>query len=348
MSICKNKVTKNTKAFVNKVQSKKLHSLTNQNHYLEIPEPDITVLAKDLFPIDSKITIPAFSAKNDLVPKIDPNYCFDTKTVLSIITGFVHNKNVLIQGYHGTGKSTHIEQVAARLNWPCVRVNMDGSLSRGDLVGRDAIVIQDGKQITEFHDGILPWSLRRPVALILDEYDAIRPDVMFVLQRLLEADSRFVLLENNEVIHPHKFFRIFATSNTIGFGDNSGLYHGINPINQGQMDRWNIVTTLNYLEKDKEMKVIASQVKNLDKKIIKNMVNMADLTREGFKFGDLSTLMSLRTLINWAENYLIFEDLHYSFILTFLNKCDLREQVIVAEYYQRCFGVELLKDNFKT
>lgn len=310
----------------------------------EILAPDILVSSKDIFNIDLDFKIPAFSVRSDLVPAVDERYYFDKATILSIISGFVYNKNILIQGYHGTGKSTHIEQVAARLNWPCIRINMDGNISRCDLVGRDAIVIKEGMQITEFRDGILPWSLRRPVALIIDEYDAIRPDVMFILQRLLEAEGRFILPENNEVICPNQFFRIFATSNTIGFGDSSGLYHGVNPINQGQIDRWNMVSTLNYLPKEQEIKVMLSRFEGFDEKKIQNMVQMANLTREGFKAGDLSNVMSLRTLIHWVENYLILNDLHYSFTVTFLNKCELREQDIVAEYYQRCFGVELLQD----
>ena len=212
----------------------------------DFPEkPDITLSAKEIFGIDSDMTVPAFSNKTEFVPDLDKNYCFDKDTTLSVLAGFMHNRRVMLQGFHGTGKSSHIEQIAARLNWPCMRINLDGNISRIDLIGRDTIVIKDGKQITEFHDGIIPWSLKRPVAMVFDEYDAARPDVMFVLQRLLENEGKFTLIDKNEVIKPHPYFRIFATANTVGLGDMTGLYHGVQPINQGQMDRWNIVSTLN-------------------------------------------------------------------------------------------------------
>lgn len=306
-------------------------------------KPDITISARELFNIDSDLQVPAFSERTEFVPKIDDKYCFDKQTTLSILAGFIHNRRVLVQGFHGTGKSSHIEQIAARLNWPCMRINLDGNISRMDLIGRDIITLKDGKQITKFKDGIVPWALRRPVALVLDEYDAARPDVMFVLQRLLESEGKFTLIDQNEVINPHEFFRIFATSNTVGLGDSTGLYHGVQPINQGQMDRWNIVSTLNYLSAEKELEIVLakSDVLKKDKKLAKTMVAMADMTREGFKAGDLSTVMSPRTVICWAENYAIFGDVEIAFRLTFLNKCDEAEKSTIAEYYQRCFNVEL-------
>jgi len=308
-------------------------------------EPDIKVSVKKVFNIDSEMTVDAFSKKNDYVPEIDNSYIFDRETTLAILAGFSNNRRVLIQGFHGTGKSTHIEQVAARLNWPCVRVNLDSHISRIDLIGKDAIVVKDGKQITEFKEGVLPWSLQNPVALVFDEYDAGRPDVMFVIQRVLETDGRFTLLDKNKVIKQHKQFRLFATTNTIGLGDTSGLYHGTQQINQGQMDRWNIVSTLNYLPPEKEAEIVLSKCKFLDtadgKKLVSNMVKVANLTRKGFANGDISTVMSPRTVITWADNYNIFKDLPHSFKLSFLNKCDELERSIVAEYYQRCFGSEL-------
>jgi len=308
-------------------------------------EPDIKVSVKKVFNIDSDMIVDAFSKKNDYVPEIDDSYIFDRETTLAILAGFSHNRRVLIQGFHGTGKSTHIEQVAARLNWPCVRVNLDSHISRIDLIGKDAIVVKDGKQITEFKEGVLPWSLQNPVALVFDEYDAGRPDVMFVIQRVLETDGRFTLLDKNKVIKQHKQFRLFATTNTIGLGDTSGLYHGTQQINQGQMDRWNIVSTLNYLRPEKEAEIVLSKCKFLDtvngKKLVSNMVKVANLTRKGFANGDISTVMSPRTVITWADNYNIFKDLPHSFKLSFLNKCDELERSIVAEYYQRCFGSEL-------
>jgi cobaltochelatase CobS len=310
-----------------------------------LDKPDITVSTKEVFGIDVDLQVPAFSNRTEFVPDIDEAYCFDKDTTLSVLAGFMHNRRVMLQGFHGTGKSSHIEQVAARLNWPCVRINLDGNISRIDLIGRDIIVIKDGKQVTEFHDGMIPWSLKRPVALVFDEYDAARPDVMFVLQRLLESEGKFTLIDKNQVINPHPYFRIFSTANTIGLGDITGLYHGVQPINQGQMDRWNIVATLNYLPKEKEMDIVFAKMPKLkkDKKLVESMVTMADLTRAGFKAGDLSTVMSPRTVITWAENYEIFGDLEKAFRLTFLNKCDEAEKYIISEYYQRCFGVELME-----
>lgn len=304
---------------------------------------------KDLFGFNLDMKVPVFSDRTEFVPDIDESYVFDEDTTTSILAGFCYNKRVLIQGYHGTGKSTHIEQVAARLNWPCIRINLDGNISRIDLIGRDAIVLKDGKQITEFREGIIPWSIQRPVALVFDEYDAARPDVMFVLQRLLESEGKFTLIDKNTVLSPNKYFRIFATANTVGLGDSTGLYHGVQPINQGQMDRWNIVATLNYLPKEQEIAIVSSKVKSLakNKKLAESMVRMADLTREGFKAGDLSTVMSPRTVIAWAENNDIFQNLEKSFKLTFLNKCEESEREIIAEYYQRCFGVELLAKDKK-
>ena len=308
-------------------------------------KPDIKLSVKQTFGIDSEIEAEAFSKKNDYVPEIDKNYIFDRDTTLAILSGFSFNKRVLVQGYHGTGKSTHIEQVAARLNWPCIRINLDSHVSRIDLIGKDAITIKDGKQITEFKEGILPWSIQNPVALVFDEYDAGRPDVMFVIQRVLEADGSFTLLDKNKVIKQNKYFRLFATSNTVGLGDTTGLYHGTQQINQGQMDRWNIVTSLNYLSLEKEMEIILAKNKNLNnakgKEKVANMIKVATLTRKGFIAGDISTVMSPRTVLHWVENSEIFKDIGYGFRVTFLNKCDEIEKNIIAEYYQRCFGEEL-------
>lgn len=320
-------------------------SLTIADTEKTINMPDTTVNAREAFGLDVDMEVPAFSVANDYVPEIDEAYVFDPETTLAIIAGFTHNRRVMIQGYHGTGKSTHIEQVAARLNWPCVRINLDSHISRIDLIGKDAIVLKDGKQITEFREGILPWALQHPTALVFDEYDAGRPDVMFVIQRILEVEGRLTLLDQNRVIKPHGAFRLFSTSNTIGLGDTTGLYHGTQQINQGQMDRWNIVTTLNYLPHDTEVKIALSKSPELDNKagreIISNMVRVADLTREGFMGGEISTVMSPRTVITWAQNYKIFNDLALAFRMSFLNKCDEAERPIVAEYYQRCFAAEL-------
>jgi len=313
-----------------------------------IDAPDTTVSAREVFGINVDFKVPAFSQGNAYVPEVDKAYRFNETTTRAILAGFVHNRKVLIQGYHGTGKSTHIEQIAARLNWPCVRVNLDSHVTRIDLIGKDAIVLQDGKQVTAFHEGILPWSLQRPVALVFDEYDAARPDVMFVIQRVLEAQARLTLLDQNRVIVPHPFFRLFATTNTVGLGDTSGLYHGTQPINQGQMDRWNIIATLNYLPDAEEIAIVLAKVPSYNnakgKAVIKAMVAMANLTREGLKAGDISIVMSPRTVITWAENAKIFEDVDAAFQMTFLNKCDETEKAVVAEYYQRCFNVDLLGD----
>jgi cobaltochelatase CobS len=308
-------------------------------------KPDIKISVKQTFGIDTDMEIDAFSKKNEFVPKIDLDYKFDRDTTLAILSGFAFNKRVLIQGLHGTGKSTHIEQVAARLNWPCIRVNLDSHVSRIDLIGKDAIVLKDGKQVTEFKEGILPWSIQNPVALVFDEYDAGRPDVMFVIQRVLESEGNFTLLDKNKVISQHNYFRMFATTNTIGLGDTTGLYHGTQQINQGQMDRWNIVTTLNYLSFEKELEIVLAKNKSYtskeDKEKISNMIKVADLTRKGFVNGDISTVMSPRTVLHWAENTKIFNDHGYAFRLTFLNKCDDIEKKIISEYYQRCFGKDL-------
>ena len=309
-------------------------------------QPDIKVSIKQTFGFDSDMELNAFSKKSEYVPDIDKNYKFDKDTTLAIISGFAFNKRVLIQGYHGTGKSTHIEQIAARLNWPCVRVNLDSHISRIDLIGKDAIVLQDDKQITEFQDGILPWSLQNPTALVFDEYDAGRPDVMFVIQRVLEAEGKFTLLDKNRVLKPNPFFRLFATTNTIGLGDTTGLYHGTQQINQGQMDRWSIVTTLNYLDFEKEKEIMLAKVPSFNTKekeeIIELMIKVADLTRKGMANGDISTVMSPRTVLTWAQNAEIFDHNYaLSFNLTFLNKCDESEKQIISEYYQRCFGDEL-------
>jgi len=308
-------------------------------------QPDIKISLNQTFGIESNMKVDAFSKRNEYVPEIDKNYIFDRDTTLAIISGFAFNKRVLVQGYHGTGKSTHIEQIAARLNWPCVRVNLDSHISRIDLIGKDAIVVKDGKQITEFKEGILPWAIQNPVALVFDEYDVGRPDVMFVIQRVLEAEGNFTLLDKNKVIKQNKFFRLFATSNTVGLGDTTGLYHGTQQINHGQMDRWNIVTSLNYLSLEKELEIILAKNKSFNnakgKEKVVNMIKVASLTRKGFIAGDISTVMSPRTVLHWAENSEIFKDMGYAFRVTFLNKCDDIEKNTIAEYYQRCFGEEL-------
>jgi cobaltochelatase CobS len=308
--------------------------------------PDMKISVRQVFGIDSDMEAPAFSTPDLHVPDIDPDYLFDRDTTLAILAGFAKNRRVMITGYHGTGKSTHIEQVAARLNWPCVRINLDSHVSRIDLVGKDAIVIKDGQQVTEFREGILPWAIQNNIALCFDEYDAGRPDVMFVIQRVLEVSGRLTLLDQSRVIKPHPAFRLFATANTIGLGDTSGLYHGTQQINQGQMDRWSIVATLNYLPHDKEVGIVLAKVKSYQatkdgRDQIGKMVRVADLTRNAFMAGDLSTVMSPRTVITWAENAEIFDDIGFAFRLTFLNKCDELERNLVAEFYQRCFGQEL-------
>ncbi len=308
--------------------------------------PDKKVSVRETFKIDMDMEVPAFSEPNEYVPDFDPDYLFDKDTTLALLAGFAFNRRVIVQGYHGTGKSTHIEQVAARLNWPCIRINLDSHISRIDLVGKDAIVLKEGKQVTEFREGILPWALQHPVALVFDEYDAGRPDVMFVIQRVLEASGKLTLLDQNRVIRPHPAFRLFATANTVGLGDTSGLYHGTQQINQGQMDRWNIVTTLNYLPHAEEVNIMLSKMKSFDteegRKQIAAMVRVADLTRSAFINGDISTVMSPRTVLTWAENARIFGgDVGFAFRVTFLNKCDELERATVAEFYQRCFGEDL-------
>ena len=317
------------------------NSLTESLSY----NPDIKVSSKQVFGIKSDLRVPAFIKKSSLVPKIDKDYFFDNDTTISILTGFSQNKRVLIQGYHGTGKTTHIEQIAARLNWPCIRINLDSHITRGDLVGKDIITIKKNKQITEYKDGMLPWAIKRPTALVFDEYDAGKPEVMFVIQRILESDGKFTLLDNNEIITPHPAFRLFATSNTIGQSDNLGIYHGTNQINQGQMDRWNIVSVLNYLSPETEAKIVINKTKISQNKIavekIKLMIALAGLVRKGFVQGDLTTVLSPRTIINWAENYKLFNDLIFSFKVSFLNKCDETEKPIVAEYFQRVFNIDL-------
>ena len=308
-------------------------------------KPDIRISVKQSFGIDSDMQVNAFSKKNEFVPEIDKDYKFDRDTTLAILNGFNYNKKVIVHGYHGTGKSTHITQVAARLNWPCLRINLDSHISRIDLIGKDAIIIKNGKQITEFKEGILPWAFQNPVALVFDEYDAGRPDVMFVLQRILESDGYFTLLDKNKVVKQNEYFRLFATANTIGLGDTTGLYTGTQQINQAQMDRWNIVTTLNYLSLEKEMEIILAKNKKFNstkgKEKVANMIKVATLTRKGFMAGDISTVMSPRTVLFWAENSEIFKDTGYAFRVTFLNKCDELEKKIISEYYQRCFGEDL-------
>ena len=308
-------------------------------------EPTVDVAVRDAFGIDLDMTVKGFAEPSERVPALDPTYRFDHDTTLAILAGFAHNRRVMIQGYHGTGKSTHIEQVAARLNWPCVRVNLDSHISRIDLIGKDAIRLRDGVQVTEFQEGILPWALRTPTAIVFDEYDAGRPDVMFVIQRVLEVDGKLTLLDQNQVIHPHPCFRLFATANTVGLGDTTGLYHGTQQINQGQMDRWSLVATLNYLPHAAEVEIVLAKLPSYGddkgRTTVGRMVTVADLTRSAFMNGDLSTVMSPRTVLAWAENTRIFGDVGFAFRLTFLNKCDELERQTVAEFYQRCFGQEL-------
>ena len=314
----------------------------------QFEKPNKEISVSKVFKIETDLKVSGFSKKDSYVPEIDDSYIFDKDTTLAILAGFQFDRRVMIQGYHGTGKSTHIEQIAARLNWRCLRINLDSHVSRIDLIGKEAIVLENGSQITKFKEGIIPWALYNGVALVFDEYDAGRPDVMFVIQRILEIDGKLTLLEQNRVITPHPSFRLFCTTNTIGLGDTSGMYHGTQQINQGQMDRWNIVTTLNYLNENKEFDIVCSKVKNFlkkfDKEKVSLMINLANLTRTGFKNGDISTVMSPRTVITWAENSLIFNNLEYAFKVTFLNKCDEAERSIIAEYYQRCFAVDLPTD----
>ncbi len=316
-----------------------------------INRPDTTANVRELFGIESDMVVPAFSLRTEHVPEIDRAYQFDRDTTLAILAGFAFNRRVMIQGYHGTGKSTHVEQVAARLNWPCIRINLDSHVSRIDLVGKDAIVLRDGRQVTEFREGLLPWALQHPVALVFDEYDAGRPDVMFVIQRVLEVEGKLTLLDQNRVIEPHPAFRLFATANTVGLGDTTGLYHGVQQINQGQMDRWSIVATLNYLPHAQEAAIILAKMgvdhhDREERKRVDAMVALADLTRAGFIGGDISTVMSPRTVLTWAENTRIFNDIGFAFRLTFLNKCDEAERPVVAEYYQRCFNADLPTGNY--
>ena len=306
-----------------------------------LPAPDITVSVRDVFGIDIDMECPAFSVADERVPDFDPSYVFDPDTTLAILAGFAFNRRVMVQGYHGTGKSTHIEQVAARLKWPCIRINLDAHISRIDLIGRDAIVLRDGVQVTEFREGLLPWALQTPTALVFDEYDAGRPDVMFGIQRVLETEGKLTLLDQNRVIRPNRNFRLFATANTVGLGDTSGLYHGTQAINQAQMDRWNIVVQLNYLPAQVEAEIVLKKVTDAAPDVVANMVKVADLTRQGFINGDISTVMSPRTVITWAQNTAIFKDPGFAFRLSFLNKCDETERMLVAEYYQRVFGTEL-------
>ncbi|MFM6932708.1 MAG: cobaltochelatase subunit CobS [Novosphingobium sp.] len=303
--------------------------------------PDRELDVRETFGIDIDMKVPAFSQADERTPDTDDAYVFDPDTTLAILAGFAFNRRVIVQGYHGTGKSTHIEQVAARLNWPCVRINLDAHISRIDLIGRDAIVLRDGLQVTEFREGLLPWALQHPVALVFDEYDAGRPDVMFVIQRVLETEGKLTLLDQNRVIRPNKFFRLFATANTVGLGDTSGLYHGTQAINQAQMDRWNIVVALNYLPAQVESEIVLKKVTDAAPQVVTNMVKVADLTRQGFINGDISTVMSPRTVITWAQNTAIFKDPGFAFRLSFLNKCDETERMLVAEYYQRVFGTDL-------
>ncbi len=316
-------------------------SVTDASEELKDLAPTIEVSIRDTFGVDIDGTAPAFPERSSYVPDLDETYRFDPQTTRAILAGFTHNRRVMVQGFHGTGKSTHIEQIAARLNWPLMRINLDSHVSRIDLVGKDAIVLKDGKQITEFREGILPWALQRPIALVFDEYDAGRPDVMFVIQRILEASGQLTLLDQNKVMRPHPNFRLFSTTNTIGLGDTTGLYHGTQQLNQGQMDRWSIVTTLNYLEHDVETEIVSAKVPEMEPEIVSKMVHVADLSRAAFVNGDISTVMSPRTVITWAESAKIFGDVPTAFRMTFVNKCDELERPIVAEFYQRAFGEDL-------
>jgi len=308
-------------------------------------EPTELKFAQELFGIESQLKVPCFAERDEHVPEIDAAYRFNADVTQAILSGYIHNRRVMVQGMHGTGKSTHIEQIAARLNWPCVRINLDGHISRLDLIGKDAVVLKDNKQITEFQEGMLPWAIQRPVALIFDELDAARPEVMFVIQRILEREGKFTLLDQNQVLTPNPHFRLFATANTVGLGNLTGLYHGTSMMNQAQVDRWNIVAKLNYLSAEEEVQIVLSRVPALDTKegvkTVDSMVALANLTRKGFNAGDISTLMSPRTVIFWAENTQIFHDPAASFRLSFLNKCDEAEYATIAEYYQRAFDREL-------
>jgi cobaltochelatase CobS len=308
-------------------------------------KPERLLSVREVFGIDSDLMAPAFAERDDHVPEIDAVYRFNPDVTLAILAGFMRDRRVMVQGLHGTGKSTHIEQVAARLNWPCVRLNLDGHISRLDLVGKDAVVLREGQQVTEFQEGIVPWALQRPVALIFDEYDAGRPDVMFVIQRILEQGGKFTLMDQNRVLHPHPSFRLFATANTVGLGNLNGLYHGAQRLNHAQIDRWNIVASLDYLPAEEEIAIVQARVPSMKSEaghtMVRAMVAVADLTRKGFAAGDLSTLMSPRTVITWAENVEIFRDPALAFRLSFVNKCDEAERALVAEYFQRCFDLEL-------
>ncbi|CAH0495570.1 cobaltochelatase subunit CobS [Novosphingobium sp. CECT 9465] len=318
-----------------------MSDIPNNHASTLLAAPDTQIDVRETFGIDIDMKVPAFSRADERVPDTDATYVFDPDTTLAILAGFAYNRRVMVQGYHGTGKSTHIEQVAAKLNWPCIRINLDAHISRIDLVGRDAIVLRDGLQVTEFREGLLPWALQTPTALVFDEYDAGRPDVMFVIQRVLETEGKLTLLDQNRVIRPNPYFRLFATANTVGLGDTSGLYHGTQAINQGQMDRWNLVVALNYLPDATEVEIVSKKMPDLDRKVVADMVRVANLTRQGFMGGDISTVMSPRTVISWAQNSKIFNDVGFAFRLSFLNKCDETERVLVAEYYQRVFGKDL-------
>ena len=320
---------------------------TDTQSTLDIGSPDTEISVKKVFGLNTELKVPAYSKKNEYVPEVDKDYLFNHETTIAILAGFAHDRRVMVQGYHGTGKSTHIEQIAARLNWPCIRINLDSHVSRIDLIGKDMITLKDGQQVTEFREGLLPWAIQNPVALVFDEYDAGRPDVMFVIQRVLEISGKLTLLDQNKIITPHKFFRLFATTNTVGLGDTSGLYHGTQQINQGQMDRWSIVSALNYLPHEDELNIVSAKAKSFNnkdgKETISKMVRVADLTRNSFINGDISTVMSPRTVLTWAQNTEILSDVGLSFKLTFLNKCDELERQTIAEFYQRCFGEELLE-----
>ena len=320
---------------------------TDTQSTLDIGSPDTEISVKKVFGLNTELKVPAYSKKYEYVPEVDEDYLFNHQTTIAILAGFAHDRRVMVQGYHGTGKSTHIEQIAARLNWPCIRINLDSHVSRIDLIGKDMITLKDGQQVTEFREGLLPWAIQNPVALVFDEYDAGRPDVMFVIQRVLEISGKLTLLDQNKIITPHKFFRLFATTNTVGLGDTSGLYHGTQQINQGQMDRWSIVSALNYLPHEDELNIVSAKAKSFNnkdgKETISKMIRVADLTRNSFINGDISTVMSPRTVLTWAQNTEILSDVGLSFKLTFLNKCDELERQTIAEFYQRCFGEELLE-----
>lgn len=305
--------------------------------------PDTTLAVREAFGLDTDLVVPAFREAGEHVPTLDPTYRLQPEVTRALLAGFAHNRRVLVQGMHGTGKSSHIEQVAARLNWPCVRINLDGHITRLDLIGKDTITLREGQPVTEFIEGIVPWALRHGVALVFDEYDAGRPDVMFVIQRLLEREGRLTLLDQSRVLTPDPGFRIFATSNTVGLGNTTGMYHGTHRLNHAQLDRWEITATLDHLPPAEEAAIVTAHVPEVAEEPdrLSGMVRFAGLTRAAFAAGDLATLMSPRTVIAWAENVDLFGDLGTALRYTFANRCDPEDEPVVEELFQRCFGREL-------